>query len=204
MTSTATLKRRRERKRAKARRYPPGSPRRVEIERNIAKLTRRIRRRRRVRVISRAEWGAASPRGAYVRQSQLIAMVVHHTAMPTLSASASVEEEKARMRTLQRIHQGQGWTDIGYARVVMPSGRVYEGRPDWAVGAHTLGHNTGKLGAAADGNFETAQPTRAALRSLRAIRREFGLLRRPLYGHYQLGATACPGRNMKPHLGKEI
>jgi hypothetical protein len=207
MASLATLVRRREKKAHKARRYQPGSPERRRIKRKIATLDERIARKRRLvapKVISRAEWGARAPRGGYVRQSPLIAMVIHHTAMPTLPASATVAQEKERMRQLQAIHQDQGWTDIGYARVVMPSGRIYEGRPAWAVGAHTLNHNTGKLGIALDGNFETAEPTRVAIRAARSIRREFRLLGRPIYGHYQLGPTACPGRNLKPYVGKEI
>lgn len=167
-------------------------------------LRKLIRHKQATRIISRSEWGAAAPRGGYARQGKLIAGVQHHTAMPTLPASASMQQEKARMRDLQRIHQGQGWTDIGYALVVMPSGRIYEGRPAWAVGAHTLGHNTGYAGWAADGNYDVSKPSAALIAGCRRARIALGVAAKPLYGHYQLNATACPGRYLKPHLGKEI
>jgi N-acetylmuramoyl-L-alanine amidase len=162
------------------------------------------KRAQETRIIPRSEWGAAPPNGGYVRQGTLIAGVQHHTAMPTLPADATVEQEKQRMRDIQRIHQGQGWTDIGYAIVVFPSGRMYEGRPAWAVGAHTLGHNTGYAGWAADGNYESSQPTSLLLEACHRARVALGVADKPLYGHYQLGATACPGKNLKPHLDKEI
>lgn len=163
-----------------------------------------IRKEQAVRVIPRSEWGAAPPRGGYVRQGTLVAGVQHHTAMPTLPADATVAEECQRMRDLQRIHQGQGWTDIGYALVVMPSGRIYEGRPAWAVGAHTLGHNTGYAGWAADGNYELDKPTPQLIAGCCRARQLLGVADKRLYGHYQLNPTACPGRHLKPHLGKEI
>ena len=152
------------------------------------------------RVISREEWGAAPIHGSYTPQSTLIAGVQHHSAMPTLSATATIEEEKARMRQLQAIHLGEGWTDIAYALVAMPSGRIYEGRPVQYVGAHTLGHNTGYAGWCLDGNYETSKPTKAALQACRRMRKLCGVADKPLYGHYQLTPTACPGKNMIPSL----
>lgn len=156
------------------------------------------------RIVSRSEWGAASPRGGYSQQGTLIAGVQHHTAMPALSPNASFDEECARMRQLQAIHLGNGWSDIGYALVVFPSGRIYEGRPAWAIGAHTLGHNTGYAGWAADGNYEESTPTPELIEGCHAARVALGVADKPLYGHYQLNPTACPGKNLKPHLGKDI
>lgn len=167
-------------------------------------LRRLIRREQATRIITRAEWGAAPPRGGYTRQGTLVAGVQHHTAMATFPKNAGVEAEMVRMRDLQRIHQGQGWTDIGYALVVMPSGRIYEGRPAWAVGAHTLGHNTGYAGWAADGNYEIDRPTPELIAGCRRARIALGVADKPLFGHFQLNPTACPGQHLKPHLGKEI
>lgn len=167
-------------------------------------LRKLIRHEHSTRIISRVEWGAAPPNGGYSRQGTLIAGVQHHTAMPTLPADATAEQEKQRMRDLQRAHQGQGWTDIGYALVVFPSGRIYEGRPAWAVGAHTLGHNTGYAGWSADGNYEVDEPTAALIEGCHRARVALGVADKPLYGHFQLNPTACPGQHLKPHLGREI
>lgn len=167
-------------------------------------IERELKKRRATRVISRESWGAAEPRGSFARQSTLRGGVQHHTAMPTLPATATIAEEKARMRQLQAIHQGQGWTDIGYALVCFPSGRIYEGRPKEYVGAHTLNYNTGYAGWALDGNYDVDKPTPAAVKACRRCRELLGVAGKPLYGHYQLNPTACPGKHLKPYLGEGI
>ena len=163
-----------------------------------------VKQRDLTKVYSREEWNAQEPRAPYARQTSLKAGVQHHTAMPTLPAKATVDEEKERMRSLQQIHLNNGWTDIGYALVVFPSGRIYEGRPAAYVGAHTLGHNTGYAGWALDGNYDISKPTKAAIKGCRRAREILGVADKTLYGHHQLNPTACPGKNLKPHLGKEI
>jgi hypothetical protein len=168
------------------------------------KIAAEVKRRKKMVVIPREEWDAAPPNGSYVSQPSIGAGVQHHTALPALPANATEAQEKARMRDIQRSHLAQGWTDIGYGIVIFPSGRMYEGRPWQYVGAHTLGFNTGYAGWSLDGNYEISQPTKAALASCHRARKIMGAADRPLYGHYQLGATACPGKNLKPHLGKEI
>ena len=167
-------------------------------------IKQEVEKRKATRVISRESWGAAEPHGSYVRQTALKAGVQHHTALPTLPAKATVEEEKARMRQIQAGHLGQGWTDVGYALVCFPSGRIYEGRPAQYVGAHTLNHNTGYAGWSLDGNYEISKPTKAAVEACRRCRELLGVAGVPLYGHYQLNPTACPGKHLKPKLGKEI
>jgi hypothetical protein len=163
-----------------------------------------VKERQLTKVYSREEWGAAEPNGSYSTQVSLNAGVQHHTAMPTLPAKATVEQEKERMRALQQIHLNNGWTDIGYALVVMPSGRIYEGRPARYVGAHTLGHNTGYAGWALDGNYDVSKPTKAGLTGCRRAREILGVADKPLYGHYELNPTDCPGKNLIPRLGKDI
>lgn len=156
------------------------------------------------RIIPREEWGAKSPNGSYTPQVAFMAGVQHHTANPTLPANATVKQESERMRQIQSAHLAQGWTDIGYALVCFPSGRIYEGRPAKYVGAHTLNYNTGYAGWSLDGNYEEARPTAAAIAACRRCRVVLGVENKPLYGHYQLGPTACPGKNLKPFLNKEI
>ena len=168
-----------------------------ELTESIVKERKRLKERR---VISREEWGAAPINGSYTKQPSLIAGVQHHSAIPALKATATVAEEKARMRQIQAIHLGEGWTDIAYAFVAFPSGRIYEGRPVQYVGAHTLGHNTGYAGWCLDGNYETSKPTKEALQACHRMRKLCGVADKPLYGHFQLTPTACPGRNLIPSL----
>jgi len=176
----------------------------VKIARLNKLIEAAVKERDLTKVYSREEWNAAEPNGTYSTQWSLKAGVQHHTAMPTLSAKATVEDEKERMRALQSIHLNNGWTDIGYALVVFPSGRIYEGRPGRYVGAHTLGHNTGYAGWALDGNYETSKPTKSAIKGCRRAREILGVADKPLYGHNDLNPTSCPGKNLSPFLGKEI
>jgi hypothetical protein len=181
---------------------------REAFKRRQARLARAVKRVRhlehkaagqRGRVISRAEWGAADPRGGYAPQIKLKAYVQHHTAGPTLSPDATVEQEAAEMRAIQRQHQAQGWTDIGYGEVTFPSGRRYAGRPASAVGAGALGYNTGYGHGAIAGNFEIHEPTAAAIKSAHRTRTEtFRAGDVPVLGHRDVNATACPGRNLYP------
>ncbi len=173
-----------------------------ELNKQIERL---IEKRKLTKVYSREEWNAQEPRGSYARQpSNMTAGVQHHTAMPTLPAKATVDEEKERMRQLQQIHLNNGWTDIGYHLVIFPSGRIYEGRPSYAVGAHTLGYNTGYAGWSLDGNYEVSKPTKAAIKACHRAREILGVADKPVYGHDELNPTSCPGKNLKPYVGKEI
>lgn len=167
----------------------------------IKGLRARIRRRRhRGKVYTRAEWGAAPPRGSYARNPGVTKRVMHHTAYTALSPQATVSEEAAKMRTIQAGHFARGMTDIAYHRVVFPSGRIYEGRPEWAIGAHTLNENTGSVSVSADGNYEVTVPTEALVRAAREAFEGMPGANTTLYGHYQLGPTACPGKHLKARL----
>ena len=171
------------------------------LKARIARARRRLRRSQQGgHIYSRSEWAAAAPRGSYATNTGVSKRVMHHTAYGALSASASEAEEAARMRVIQAGHFARGFTDIGYHRIVFPSGRIWEGRPSWAIGAHTLNENTGSIAVSADGNYELVAPTEAMVRAAeRAFEGMPGAGAR-LYGHFELGPTACPGAYLKPRL----
>jgi len=99
------------------------------------------------------------------------------------------------MRGIERLHLDRGWSCIGYHYVVMPSGRVFAGRPEDAQGAHALGHNHETLGVAVAGNFEHEPPTPAMLDSLFALLEGLSAPPGALLTHADLDPnTACPGR----------
>lgn len=113
-------------------------------------------------------------------------IVLHHAAVKTASVEA--------------IHSGHlknGWIGIGYHFYVRKDGTVYRGRPISAVGAHTVGHNSTKIGICAEGNYETEKmPTaqkNAIIDLIAYIRNKYGDLK--VYGHRDLDSTACPGKN---------
>lgn len=79
-------------------------------------------------------------------------ITLHHTVIAALPANASQTEEIQRMRRILEIHLSEQFSDIGYHYIVMPSGRVYEGRSSLKVGAHDI-VNDG-FGVAVDGDFQ--------------------------------------------------
>jgi hypothetical protein len=155
------------------------------------------------RIIGRGAWGARPPRSK-VTQPNIVKTTVHHTAGPPPSRNTRAAEE-AKMREIQNFHMdGNGWDDIAYGLLIMPSGRVYRGRGIGVIGAHVGHNNTGNAGICLVGNFETAQPTKAALASLRHLVKNHPRLRgKPVYGHRDFGGTACPGKNLYP-ITKEL
>lgn len=105
-------------------------------------------------IISRRTWGAKPAKNTLTSFPTPKRITVHHTVYETLASSASTTTEERRMRDIQSSHFGNGWSDIGYHYIIMPSGRIYEGRPNSKKGAHDV-MNDG-FGVAFDGSFHTA------------------------------------------------
>src|SRR5262249_11672470 len=116
-------------------------------------------------VISRAAWGAneairrAAP--SYARTIQFA--VVHHTAG---SNSYTAAQSPAIVRGIEVYHvKGNGWNDIGYNFLIDKYGQVFEGRYGGVdknvIGAHAEGFNTGSVGIALMGTYQTTAPTAA-------------------------------------------
>lgn len=68
-------------------------------------------------------------------------LIVWHHSVGTGSAQA-----------VHRIHVGIGDSGIGYHYYVRKDGRIYRGRPEWAMGAHCYMHND-ELGVCAEGSY---------------------------------------------------
>lgn len=156
------------------------------------------------RIHGRGEWGAR-PATSRIRQPYIAETVVHHTADDGPDAN-TVAAEAAYMREIQAFHMGpsRGWSDIAYSLIVMPSGRPWKGRGIGIIGAHVANHNTGRAGICLAGNFETSEPTRAQLATLRHLVKNHPKLRgKPVKGHRDFGGTSCPGKNLYP-ITKEL
>ena len=124
--------------------------------------------------------------GHDIRSGNPNGIVLHHAA----ASNASVE-------TVHGWHKGNGWIGIGYHFYVRKDGSVYRGRPENWVGAHTVGHNSTKLGICAEGNFETETMSEAQknaiIELLAYLFGKYGNLK--VYKHKDLNSTACPGKN---------
>lgn len=149
-------------------------------------------------------WGAQPPRNKLVSQTPATVhtLVVHHTA----GGIPLAESVPAELRAIQRLHQeARGWSDIGYNVLIDRQGRAWEGRGLQYVGAHTQYHNTGSIGVAFLGNYETHKLNvrqRIAYRRLLRLLKRKGFRFTIIRGHKDMPgqATACPGKNIMEGL----
>ena len=119
-----------------------------------------------------------------VRSEKLKAIVLHHAA-----ADCTVQD-------VHRWHQNNGWAGIGYHFFVDKAGKIYRGRPENWIGAHTSGYNK-HIGICAEGNFESDTMTdtqrSAIVELIKYLNNKYGSLK--IHRHKDLDTTACPGRN---------
>lgn len=141
-------------------------------------------------------------------------ITLHHTFLSGApAANASLATEAERMRLIRNSHvNGNGWSDIGYHFIIMPSGRVYSARAENKRGAHDV-INDG-MGIAFDGIYTNQTINQqqfdaaVALCTLLCQRygfldpvtlvptptADFGTRNLPLIcGHRDRVATQCPG-----------
>ena len=178
------------------------------------------------RIVTRGQWGADESlrKGGPDYAGRARYGVLHHTVG---SNSYTAAQAPGVVRGIYAYHtRSRGWSDIGYNFLVDRFGNVYEGRHggvDRAViGAHALGFNTGGIGVAMMGSYDTAavpKATRGAVIDLLAwkfavhgidpggsvsITSTCGgssckhasgkVVKLPtLFGHRDVGYTACPG-----------
>lgn len=113
--------------------------------------------------------------------------VLHHSASRVASPA-----------DIHRWHLGRGYCGIGYHFVVRKNGKVYRGRPTWAMGGHTLGYNHW-LGIVAEGDFtreKMPEKQRISLQRLCAqLARQYRGLRFEPHRAMPDNATVCPGGN---------
>ena len=114
-------------------------------------------------IVPRAEWGANEKiKRAPPRYAKSVAFaIVHHTAGTNAygpGASAAI------VRGIELYHvRGNHWNDIGYNFLVDRYGQVFEGRAGGidrnVIGAQAQGFNTGSVGVAVIGNYQSAVVT---------------------------------------------
>lgn len=96
---------------------------------------------------------------------------------------------------IHRIHLRNGWSGIGYHFYVRKDGRIYRGRPVWAMGAHARGYND-SIGVCAEGAYHIEKEMPKA--QLRALQDLHAYLHKKFphatdKRHKDVNATACPG-----------
>lgn len=124
--------------------------------------------------------------GSFSRRNRTDEIILHHAE----AKSASVEE-------VNRWHLERGWTGIGYHFYIRKDGRIYRGRPEWAVGAHAQGHNKRSVGICCEGSYMSETMPKAQFDALVGLVRE-EMAKYPgakVLRHRDVNSTNCPGVN---------
>jgi hypothetical protein len=156
----------------------------------------------RLPLVRRSAWTRYQPRLSRIyAASRFSRLTIHHTGLyvNTSTARNSVARD---MQGVLAAHVRLRYGDIGYHFAVDYSGCVWEGRSLAHQGAHVSGANEHNIGVVLLGNFERQRPAQAQMSALRslvsALTQRYGISSRRIYGHRDLGATACPGRYLYP------
>ena len=130
-------------------------------------------------------------------------ITIHHEGNQA-NYDRSIPDVTRDLRLDQAAHRRRGYGDIGYHFMLDYAGRIWEGRPLKYQGAHVSSRNPGNLGIVLLGNFEIQKPSDAQKSALVKLvaecRRFYDISRRRIYGHRNLDATLCPGKNLYTFL----
>lgn len=157
------------------------------------------------RIIGRSEWGARHREGVGTRKLPCTRVFAHHTVTASAGPDATLAADMAAMRKVEDVGDARFGT-ISYPYCITEAGRILRGLSDDRIGAHTRGYNTTGTAFAFIGNYDVLAfnpKMRAAavwlLRDLR--RRKVITLLAALLGHFQVAATACPGKHIRGMIG---
>lgn len=120
--------------------------------------------------------------------------------------SATREGQHFTVADIRRWHvENNGWSDIGYHKIVYLDGSVHDGRPLKRTGAHVKGHNTGTIGycyiggVLADGKTPADTRTNLQKKTMARLTREalraYGVIK--VTGHNEYANKACPSFNVQ-------
>ncbi len=157
-------------------------------------------------VITRSAWGAHPPREV-ATPHRPVHVTQHHTAG---TQPESLEESVAELRFIQNLHQeGRGWSDIGYHFLIDAAGRIFQGRPETVIGAHTAYNNDGNVGVALMGYHHPPRNDPVTPQQMASLKRlggwilgAFTIAPDKYRGHRELRATVCPGDLLHPRLAE--
>ena len=137
-------------------------------------------------------------------------IIIHHSAVTYTQEGSPVDikvlESAHRRRGFGAFYWGRTYY-VGYHYVILPDGKVEQGRPEHCVGAHATGHNSA-IGICLVGNFSAAdnpageqgplEPTEAQMNALvslcRDLRARYHIPTGRVLRHHDANSdTKCPG-----------
>lgn len=103
------------------------------------------------------------------------------------------------IQDVHRWHLARRWLGCAYHYFIDKEGKIWRGRPEWAIGGHTWKHGTW-IGVCCEGNYDKEQMPDVQLQACLSMERyltgKYGRSFRTK-GHRELpgNATSCPGKN---------
>lgn len=124
------------------------------------------------------------------------AIVIHHSGLLRGDVDSTLED-------IHRMHkEKRHWSGIGYHFLIHKDGFAEYARPLECQGAHTFKNNEFTVGICLAGNYQFGEPPTPQLQTAVQIvsalcdRYNFQPTDTTIFGHRDLGKTACPGRNL--------
>lgn len=165
-------------------------------------------------IIPNTEWGYGYGLGWGLRPLPAEYVILHHSTTASPPMNASFQQDVAAIKHLDWIgYERFKGSDGGYKRPegagisytwgVPKSGRVFEGHDVRRNSSHTYGYNRNGVGIVLIGNYENDTVTPAQIESIARLllqAKADGHIKhaRIDYGHDDVYATLCPGKNAKP------
>ena len=116
---------------------------------------------------------------------------------PSAIIEHHAEASSCSVQDIDSWHKERGWVGIGYHYFIKKDGRIFKGRPDWAIGAHCPGFNDKSIGVCHEGNLMTEEMTQeqkeASIWLNKKLMAEHGIT--SLYQHGKVYPTSCAGTN---------
>lgn len=119
-----------------------------------------------------------------------------------LHCAATPEGKDYSVEQIDKWHKDREFGCIGYQYVIYRNGEIHQGRPEEAIGAHTVDHNSKSIGicyiggCAKDGktpkDTRTDEQKKAQYELVDYLLKKYNLRITDVYGHRDFANKACP------------
>lgn len=158
-------------------------------------------------ILPRSSWMAFSPRLSLVKPADGFTRLTVHHAGTGVNMHLGQDEVVFDLNGILEAHLQKNYGDIGYHFIIDRAGRIWEGRSLAHEGAHVSGMNEHNIGVMLLGNFDEQQPASRQVFALfllaDVLRDTYDIDGESVFGHCDLGQSACPGRHLyAPYLAE--
>lgn len=151
-------------------------------------------------LVRRSEWSGFQPNTRRLREAVGFTRLTIHHEGNAVNVETAEEPIRYHLNGILEAHLERRYGDLAYHFVLDYAGRIWEGRSLLHQGAHVSGQNDDNIGVMLLGNFEEQDPSAAQVRALdklvAILRKQYGIPRASVFGHCDIGASACPGRRL--------